>query len=93
MISNQIITFGGRNVEDDFVEIIENNQLKQGPKVPFKLSTWNDQAVLDRKDRIIITSYRYGLIVYDHLAGTFKFFRNYKFKLREVRRYYAAILQ
>ena len=93
VISSQIIIFGGEIVGDDFVEIIEINRLIQGPKVPFKLDTSNDQAVLDRKNRIIITSYRYGLIVYDHLAGTFKIFRNYKFKLREVRRYYAAILQ
>jgi len=39
VISNQIITFGGFNVYDDFVEIIENNTLKQGPKVPFKLNS------------------------------------------------------
>ena len=91
VISNQIITFGGRNVEDDFVEIIENNQLKQGPKVPFKLSTWDDQAVLDRKNRIIITSKNHGLIIYDHQAGTFENYDN--FKLREERQHYAAILQ
>ena len=91
VISNQIITFGGGNVDDDFVEIIENNTLKQGPKVPFKLNTWNDQAILDRKNRIIITSKDYGLIVYDHQAGTFTPYNN--FKLKEERVGYAAILQ
>ena len=79
----------------DFVEIIENilseNTLKQGPKVPFKLSTLNDQAVLDRKNRIIITSKDHGLIVYDHQAGTFTPYNN--FKLKEERVGYAAILQ
>ena len=90
VISNQIIIFGGYKVGDDFVEIIENNTLKQGPKVPFYLNTISDQAVLDRKNRIIITSSS-GLIVYDHQAGTFQSFPN--FKLREERKEYAAILQ
>ena len=73
------------------MEIIEYNKLKQGPKVPFQLSTYYDKAVLDRKNRIIITSKDHGLIVYDHQAGTF---RNYDdFKLKEERVGYAAILQ
>ena len=92
VISNQIIIFGGENVDDDFVEIIENNELKQGPKVPpFELSTWYDQAVLDRKNRIIITSRDHGLIIYDHTER--KFTPNNNFELREERRFYAAILQ
>ena len=91
VISNRIITFGGYNVDDDFVEIIENNTLKQGPKVPFKLSTFYDRAVLDRKNRIIIISKDHGLIVYDHQNGTFTNYDN--FKLREERYNYAAILQ
>ena len=91
VISNQLITFGGINVDDDFVEIFVNNTLKQGPKVPFKFDAYNDQAVLDRKSRIIITSKDHGLIVYDHQAGTFISYDN--FKLREYRRGYAAILQ
>ena len=91
VISNKIITFGGANVDDDFVEIIENNTVKQGPKVPFKLNTRYDQAVLDRKNRISITSKEHGLIVYDHQQGTFKNYNN--FKLREERTRFAAILQ
>ena len=91
VISNQIITFGGFNVDDDFVEIIENSTLKQGPKVPFKLNTWYDQAVLDRKNRIIITSKHHGLVIYDHHEGTFTPYNN--FKLREERQQYAVILQ
>ena len=91
VISNQIITFGGSGVEDDFVEIIENNTLKQGPKVPFKLNTFDDQAVLDRKNRIIITSKDHGLIIYDHQELIFTPYNN--FKLREEREAYAAILQ
>ena len=91
VISNQIITFGGLGVDDDFVEIIQNNTLKQGPKVPFELNTVNDQAVLDRKNRVIITSKEHGLIVYDHQAGAFKNYNN--FKLREERTRFAAILQ
>ena len=91
VISNQIITFGGQYVDDDFVEIIENNTIKQGPKVPFKLNTYNDQAVLDRKNRVIIISKDHGLVVYDHQAGTFKNYDN--FKIREYRERYAAILQ
>ena len=91
VISNQIITFGGRGVKNDFVEIIENNKLRQGPKVPFKLNTNNAQALLDRKNRFIITSKENGLIVYDHEVGTFTNYDN--FKLREERKFYAAILQ
>ena len=91
VISNQIITFGGFVAGEDLVEILVENQLKQGPKVPFKLSTWRDKAVLDRKNRIIITSKDHGLIVYDHQAGTFTPYNN--FKRREGRVGYAAILQ
>ena len=90
VISNQIIIFGGCSGED-VVEIVEENQLKQGPKVPFKLNTYYDQAVLDRKNRIIITSKNHGLIVYDHQAETFTNYDN--FKLKEERVGYAAILQ
>ena len=56
-----------------------------------KLSNEYDQAVLDRKNRIIITSNRYGLIIYDYQAEKFTIFKD--FKLREERKYYAAILQ
>ena len=91
VILNQLIIFGGYNVEDDVVEIIEGNELKQGPKVPFKLDTDDAQAVLDRQNRVIITSKYYGLIIYDHRAGSFQNFPS--FRLREERDYYAAILQ
>ena len=91
VISNQIITFGGFGEGEDVVEILEENQLKQGPKVPFELNTEYDQAVLDRKTRIIITSKNHGLIIYDHQAGTFTNYDN--FKLKEERVGYAAILQ
>ena len=50
VISNAIIIFGGLVAGEDFIEILEENKLKQGPKVPFRLSTFNgDQAVLDLK--------------------------------------------
>ena len=91
VISNQIIIFGGHVEGEDFVEILERKELKQGPKVPFELNASCDQAVLDRKDRIIITSHRYGLIVYDHKQGTFKMYGS--FKLKEKLDDYAAILQ
>ena len=90
VISNQIIIFGGC-YGDDFVEIIDGNKLKQGPKVPFELMTVNNQAVLDRRNRIIITSNEYGLVIYDHQKGSFKHFPN--FTLREKRYFFAAILQ
>ena len=91
VISNKIIIFGGKYLDDDFVEIIENNTLKQGPKVPFRLNTEKDQAVFDRKNRIIITSKNHGLIVYDHQAESFKNHDN--LKLNEERVGYVAILQ
>ena len=77
VISNQIVIFGGRGLGgecDDVVEIIEGNELKQGPKVPFRLHAFSDQVVLDRKNRIIITSNKRGLIVYNHQEGTFRKF-------------------
>ena len=98
--SNQIFTFGGLIPRfgpmvwyhgNDVVEILEGNKLKQGPKVPFELNTVYDQAVLDRNNRVIVTSKHHGLIVYDHQAGTFTRYDN--FKLREERQFYAAILQ
>ena len=49
-----------------------------------------DQAVLDRKNRIIIVSRNHGLIVYDHQERTFTNYDN--FKLKENRDCYAAIL-
>ena len=91
VISNQIIIFGGLDIEDDVVEIIEGDELKQGPTVPFTLYSWDDQAVLDRKNRIIITSAGYGLIIYEHQEGTFTPYNN--LKIREERTRYAAILQ
>ena len=90
LISNQIITFGGIVEGEDVVEILVENQLKQGPKVPFELNTVYDQAVLDRKNRIIITSRCHGLIVYNHQEGTFTKYDD--FTIREERRAYASIL-
>ena len=67
VISNQIIIFGGEFAgANDVVEIIEGNELKQGPKVPFQLDTVSDQAILDRQNRIVIISNKHGLILYDH---------------------------
>ena len=91
VISNTIIIFGGRNILDDFVEIIEDNKLRQGARVPFELNTFNDPAVLDRKNRVIITSKKYGLIVYDHQNETIQDYPNVK--LRKERNRYATIIQ
>ena len=91
MISNQIIVLGGINVKDDLVEIIEGNELKQDPHVPFELDCIHDQAVLDRHNRIIIRSKDHGLVVYDHQEGTITNYDN--FKLKEKQQGYAAILQ
>ena len=98
VISNQIIIFGGRRDGNtpyetckDFVEIIFGNELKRGPKVPVSLDTVFDQAVLDRKNRIIIVSRKYGLLVYDHQHQSFQHFP--KFTLKDKRIQYASILQ
>ena len=91
VISNQIIIFGGYNEDDDVVEIIGENELKQGPKVPFRLRNDYDQAVLDRNNRIIITSKDHGLIIYDHQAETFTPYNI--FKLKEYRKEHSTILQ
>ena len=78
VISNKILTFGGfgdkDDLHDDFVEIIEGEELKIGDQVPFMLSTRDAQAVIDTMGRIIITSEPYGVIVYDVEAGTFKIY-------------------
>ena len=92
VISNQIIIFGGEFAgANDVVEIIEGNELKQGPKVPFQLDTVSDQAILDRQNRIVIISNKHGLILYDHQNESLKHFPD--LKLREERFMYAAILQ
>ena len=91
VISNQIIIFGGYNEDDDVVEIIEENELKQGTTVPFRLRNDYDQAVLDRNNRIIITSKDQGLIIYDPQAETFTPYNN--FKLKEYRKEHITILQ
>ena len=94
VISHQIIILGGCNGDDDeeedFVEIIEGSNLQQGPKVPFKLSTVNDKAVLDRSNRIIIISKEYGLIVYDYEQGTFTDYQT-KFYDSELMNYIAFL--
>ena len=99
VISNQIIIFGGckgHNPQspygggEDFVEIIFGNEIERGPKVPVDLNTDIDQAVLDRKNRIIILSRGHGLIVYDHQHRSFQHFPN--FTLKEQRMNYASIL-
>ena len=100
VISNQIIIFGGcgggfdsrtpYGVGEDFVEIIFGNEIERGPKVPVDLNTDIDQAVLDRKNRIIILSRGHGLIVYDHQHRSFQHFPN--FTLKDKRMYYASIL-
>ena len=91
VISNEIIVLGGEDLQKDRVEIIQGNKIRRGTKVPFQLNTVYDQAILDRKNRIIITSNNHGLIVYDHNQGTFTNYDN--FKLREERGGYAAVLQ
>ena len=89
VISNKIIIFGG--CDDDVMEIIEDGRLIQGSRIPFKLDTECDQAVLYQNHCIIITSRDYGLIIYNHIKGTMKGYPNYK--LKEDRQHYAAILQ
>ena len=91
VISNTIIIFGGRNILDDFVEIIEDNKLRQGARVPFELNTFNDPAVLDRKNRVIITSKKYGLIVYDHQNEFIQDHPNVK--LRKEQNRFATVIQ
>ena len=49
-----------------------------------------DQFVLDRKNRIIITSNKHGLIVYDHQEGTF---RKFPFVLTQKQQGSVVILQ
>ena len=87
VISNEIITFGGNfafcDSENDRVEIIQGNKLRQGPKVPFEIDAKYDQAILDRKNRIIIISKYNGFIIYDHKKRTFK--RQANSKLRKAR--------
>ena len=91
VISNRIIILGGYVDGEDIVEILEGNELKQGPNIPFKLNSNVDQVVVDRKRRIIIISKDHGVIVYDHTKRKFTPYDN--LKLRELRYNYAAILQ
>ena len=92
VISNSIIIYGGSDVEDDVVEIIQGDIIKSGPPCPFGLSSFNDQAILDRCGRIIITSNTYDcFILYDYENGTFKHYPNAK--LLDNRNFYVALVQ
>ena len=92
VISNSIIIFGGSDVENDVVEIIQGDIIKSGAPSPFGLSSFNDQAVLDRSGRIIITSNTYDcFILYDYQNETFTHYPNAK--LLDNRNFYVALVQ
>ena len=75
---------------DDMMEIWDGREWKLGPKFPFNVSTRNAQAVVDRKNRIILTTNNYGVIVYDPIQGVIKDYP--QFKLREGRAWFSALL-
>ena len=92
VISNSIIIFGGSDVENDVVEIIQEDIIKSGTPSPFGLSSFNDQAILDRSGRIIITSNTYDcFIIYDFQNETFTSYPNAK--LLDTRSFYVALIQ
>ena len=81
---------GGFNIKDDRIEIWDGREWKLGPQFSFKVSTANAQAVVDRKNRIILTTNNYGIIVYDPTQGVIKHYP--QFKLRERRERFSALL-
>ena len=92
VISDSIIVFGGSDVDDDVVEIIQGDIIKSGPPSPSGLSSFKDQAVLDRSGRIIITSNTYDcFILYDYQNETFTHYPNAK--PLDNRNFYVALVQ
>lgn len=91
-VDDKIYVVGGDDIGDDFIEIFDGREWKEGPRLSFSdVSTKYAQAVFDRKKRIIITTNDHGIIVYDPIQGVIKNYPN--FKLREERRQYMALLQ
>ena len=66
-----VYVFGGNSNEQNHIEIFDGHQWELGPKLPSELSTYNAQAVVDKSNRIIITT-KDGIIVYDTREGTVK---------------------
>ena len=94
-VDDNIYVFGG---EDDrvnsLVEVFDGREWKQGPEFSFSLNAWYSgyaNVVVDKKKRIIITTNKHGIVIYDPIKGTIK--PNVTFKLREYREHYAALLQ
>ena len=91
VVDDNIYVFGGSGIDNDVVEIYDGREWKVGPEFSFSLSTLNAQAVVDRKKRIIVTTNKYGIIIYDPIQGTITSHESHK--LREARADgYAALL-
>ena len=92
---NKVIVFGGKDGsgnESDFVEFLEGDSWKLGPRVPFNFQyRYDTLSVLDRQGRINIISCKHGLVTYDIQKETFKHYPNCN--LRESRYDFTALLQ
>ena len=69
LVGKELHVFGGAVNGEDQIEIFDGRSWKLGPLIPFELSTYNAQAVVDCRNRIIITT-KEGIVIYDVLNAT-----------------------
>ena len=90
-VDEKIYVFGGFIVERNVIEIFDGREWSIGPTFPFFVLSYEAQAVVDRKQRIIIITSYHGIIVYDPIQGVIKDYPD--LQLRETRKYFSALLQ
>ena len=73
LVGKELHVFGGSVNGEDQIEIFDGSSWKLGPLLPFELSTYNAQAVIDCRNRIIITT-KEGIVIYDVLNETVRQF-------------------
>ena len=72
-VGKELHVFGGaigkKSESEDQIEIFDGRTWRLGPVLPFELSTYNAQAIVDSRDRIIITT-KEGIVIYDVASET-----------------------
>ena len=73
LVGKELHVFGGSVNGEDQIEIFDGRSWKLGPLLPFELTTYNAQAVIDCRNRIIITT-KEGIVIYDVVNETVRQF-------------------
>ena len=91
VVDRKVYVFGGEmgDKANYNVEIFDGENWEIGPKCPFHLNSYNAQAGLDDKKRIIIVSENHGIIVYNTQTGNMN--ANAEFRMKDDRNLYASL--